>query len=71
MRVMISAYREDNDDVKFKFIHVFARIETYNKWTKTWTALTKANAMYEPATTPLSASDIGPLLTRRPRHQGM
>jgi hypothetical protein len=32
MRAMITAYREDNDDVEFKLIHVFARIEMCDKW---------------------------------------
>jgi hypothetical protein len=25
-------YREDNEDVEFKFIHVFKRIKKCNKW---------------------------------------
>jgi hypothetical protein len=32
MRAMIIAYREDNADVEFKFVHVFAWIETCDKW---------------------------------------
>jgi hypothetical protein len=65
---MIAAYRKDNEDVEFKFIHGFARIETSNKWMETHTALSKANTMYDPAATPSPASDGRPLGTRRPRH---
>jgi hypothetical protein len=60
MRAMISFYRDDNDEVEFKSIHVFARIETCEKSTKTWTALTKDNAAFDPAATPTPASDGQP-----------
>jgi hypothetical protein len=29
---MFQAYHEDNDGVEFKFIHVFKRVETCEKW---------------------------------------
>ena len=48
MHAMITAYREDNDDVEFKFVHVFARIETCEKWADVRTALAKANAPFDP-----------------------
>jgi hypothetical protein len=45
---MVTAYREDNDDVKFKLVHVFAQIETCDKWTKVRTVLAKAIASFDP-----------------------
>jgi hypothetical protein len=29
---MFQAYRDDNSEVEFKFIHVFERIKTCEKW---------------------------------------
>jgi hypothetical protein len=43
MHVMIASYREENDDVEFKFIHVFAWIEISGKWAETPTALPMTN----------------------------
>jgi hypothetical protein len=48
MGAMIAGYREDTDNIEFKFIHVFARIETCEKWMDTWTALAKAKTMFNP-----------------------
>lgn len=64
MRAMISAYREDNDDVEFKFIHVFARIETCEKWVETRRALSKAGK-FDPDAVPALASDGRPLGNKR------
>jgi hypothetical protein len=48
MRSMITAYREDNDDAEFKFMHVFAWIEKCDKCTEVRTTLAKANASFDP-----------------------
>ena len=56
MRAMFTAYREDNEDVEFKFIHVFARIETCEKWTEVRTALAKAARDATPAIEKLHSS---------------
>ncbi len=53
---MITAYREDNDDVEFKFVHVFARIETCDKWKEVRTALAKANVPFDPNDAPTPAA---------------
>jgi hypothetical protein len=29
---MFQAYRDDNDDIEFEFIHIFKRIKTCEKW---------------------------------------
>jgi hypothetical protein len=55
MRAMITAYREDNDDVEFKFIHVFARIEMCDKWSET--RLTLSKGKFDPDAAPALASD--------------
>jgi hypothetical protein len=34
---MIAVYCKGNDDIEFKFIHVFATIETCDKWMETRT----------------------------------
>jgi hypothetical protein len=57
MRPIIAAYREDNDNIEFKFIHVFARIETLDKWTETRTALAKGNTAYDPTVSPTPATN--------------
>jgi hypothetical protein len=38
-------------------MHVFAQIEMCDKWTETWTALTKANVVFGPRVTPTHASE--------------
>jgi len=46
---MFAAYRQDNDDVEFKIIHVFSRIDTCDKWAETRITLAKAkDAAYDP-----------------------
>uniref|UniRef100_A0ACD5UJP4 Uncharacterized protein n=1 Tax=Avena sativa TaxID=4498 RepID=A0ACD5UJP4_AVESA len=59
MHAMITAYHEDNDDVEFKFIHVFARIETCDQWTETRTALAKGK--YDPDAPPALSSGGRPI----------
>ena len=49
---MFAAYRNDNDGLEFKFIHVFSRIEMCDKWTDVRTDLAK-NGMYDPKHRPL------------------
>jgi hypothetical protein len=46
---MFQAYRNDNDDVEFKFIHVFKRIETCDKWAEVGVSLGKGkDAAFDP-----------------------
>ncbi|KAI5021797.1 hypothetical protein ZWY2020_058527 [Hordeum vulgare] len=45
---MFSMYRQDNDDQEFKFLHVFSRIESCEKWRDVRLALTKAKEIYNP-----------------------
>ena len=54
---MLAAYRNDNDGVEFKFIHVFSRIEMCDKWTDVRTDLAK-NGTYDP-NAPLPAASEG------------
>ena len=61
MRDMIQEDRDDNEDVELKFIHVFDRIETCDKWAETRTALAKANAVYDPTASPMPASEGRPI----------
>ena len=63
MRAMISAYRDNNDDVKFKFIHVFARIESCDKWAEIRTTLSKGK--FDPDAAPALASDARPMGNKR------
>jgi hypothetical protein len=57
MHAMITAYREDNGDVKFKFI----QIERCDKWTKKRTALAKNSSGYDSNATPSAASEGCPI----------
>jgi hypothetical protein len=53
---MITAYHEDNDHIKFKFVHVFTWIETCDKWMEVRTGLVKANAPFDPNAEPTPAA---------------
>nr|XP_051228877.1 protein FAR1-RELATED SEQUENCE 5-like [Lolium perenne] len=64
-RTNIAAYRENNNDVKFYFIHVFAPTETCDKWMDTRTALAKANAVFNPTMMPTPASDGPPIENKK------
>ncbi|KAK1631671.1 hypothetical protein QYE76_005986 [Lolium multiflorum] len=66
-RAMITAYGEDNDDIEFKFVHVFVRLETCDKWKEVQTALAKANALFDPKAVPTPLLLAGPSGTRKPR----
>jgi hypothetical protein len=63
MRAMITAYREDNNDIEFKFIHVFARIETCDKWSEMRSALSKGK--FDPDAAPALTSDDRPMGAKR------
>ena len=56
MRAMITAYREDNEDVEFKFVHIFTHIETCEKWADVRTALAKANSPFHSNVTAMLAA---------------
>jgi hypothetical protein len=60
MVAMFTAFREDNDGVDFKFIHVIARIETCDKWKETRNGLSKSGA-YDPTTAPPTAAEGRPI----------
>jgi hypothetical protein len=60
---MITAYCEDNNDVEFKFIQVFARIETCDKWSETRSALSKGK--FDPDAAPALTSDGRPMGAKR------
>jgi hypothetical protein len=64
---MITAYREDNDDVEFKFVHVFAQIETSDKWTEVRTTLAKANTPFDPNVAVTPAAVGRPVGNKKPR----
>jgi hypothetical protein len=64
---MFQAYREDTDDVDFKCIHIFKRIETCEKWAETQASLGKANdGAFDPTAT-MSARPSGHGMRHRPQ----
>ncbi|KQJ88688.1 hypothetical protein BRADI_4g20543v3 [Brachypodium distachyon] len=60
MVAMFTAFRDDNDDAKFKFIQVFVRIETCDKWTETRAGLAKTGT-YDPTAAPPAAAEGRPI----------
>jgi hypothetical protein len=60
---MITAYREDNNDVEFKFIHVFTRIETCDEWSETRSTLSKGK--FDLDAVPALALDGRPMGAKR------
>jgi hypothetical protein len=59
MLKMFKMYREDNEDVEFKFIHVFKRIEKCDKWAMVRASLGKGKYYAFDPTTPLPAVGQG------------
>jgi hypothetical protein len=56
---MLKTYREDNNDVYFKFIHVFKRIKKCDKWALVRASLGKGiDAAFDP-TAALPAAEKG------------
>ncbi|KAE8778311.1 putative methionyl-tRNA synthetase [Hordeum vulgare] len=53
---MFGMYRQDNNDQEFKFLHVFSRIESCEKWREVRLALAKSKETYNPDA---SAPDCG------------
>ncbi|KAE8811295.1 putative methionyl-tRNA synthetase [Hordeum vulgare] len=45
---MFVMYRQDNSDQEFKFLHMFSRIESCEKWRESRLALAKAKETYNP-----------------------
>jgi hypothetical protein len=45
---MFNMYRQDNSDQEFKFLHVFSRIESCEKWREVRLTLAKAKETYKP-----------------------
>jgi hypothetical protein len=52
-------YHEDNEDVEFKFIHVFKRIKKCNKWAVVRASLGKGKDFAFDPTAPLPATGQG------------
>jgi hypothetical protein len=46
MLKMFQAYRQDNDDIEFKFIHVFKRNKTCKKWAEVRASLGKGKTLH-------------------------
>jgi hypothetical protein len=59
MLKMFRTYREDTEDVKFKFIHVFKRIEKCDMWAVVRASLGKGKDVAFDPTTPLPAAGQG------------
>jgi hypothetical protein len=59
MLKMFKMYREDNEDVKFKSIHVFKRIKKCNKWAVVRASLGKGKDVPFDPTVPLPAVGQG------------
>jgi hypothetical protein len=53
MLKIFKMYRADNEDVKFKFIHVFERIEKCDKWAMVRASLGKGKDVAFDPTMPL------------------
>jgi hypothetical protein len=56
---MFKMYREENEDVEFKFIHVFKRIEKCNKWAMVRASLGKGKDFAFDPTAPLPTAGQG------------
>jgi hypothetical protein len=60
---MLQAYHNDNDDVEFKFIHVFKRIKKCDKWVEVRASLGKRkDATFDPTATLTVARKVHPAL---------
>jgi hypothetical protein len=56
MLKMFKMYRTNNEDVEFKFIHIFKRIEKCEKWALVRAPLGKGKDVTFDPTTPLPAA---------------
>jgi hypothetical protein len=51
MLKMFKMYRADNEDIEFKFIHIFKRIEKCDKWALVRASLGKEkDVIFDPST---------------------
>ncbi|KAE8797368.1 putative methionyl-tRNA synthetase [Hordeum vulgare] len=64
---MFGMYRQDNSDQEFKFLHVFSKIESCEKWRKVRHALAKAKDAYNLDTPAPTVEEGRPDGTRRAR----
>ncbi|KAE8802539.1 putative methionyl-tRNA synthetase [Hordeum vulgare] len=64
---MFTMYRTDNEDQEFKFLHVFSRIESCEKWREVRLALDKAKETYNPDTPTPTAAKGRPDGTKKAR----
>ncbi|KAE8777045.1 putative methionyl-tRNA synthetase [Hordeum vulgare] len=67
MARMIDMYRQDNNDQEFKFLHVFSRIESCEKWREVWLALAKATETYNSDVPTPAAAEGRPDGTKKAR----
>jgi hypothetical protein len=56
---MFKMYRADNEDIEFKFIHVFKRIEKCDKWAMVTASLGKGKDVAFDPTAPLPSAEQG------------
>nr|XP_020181785.1 MARCKS-related protein 1-A-like [Aegilops tauschii subsp. strangulata] len=54
---MFNMFRQDNSDQEFKFLHVFSRIESCEKWRECLIAMAKAKETYKPDTPAPTAAE--------------
>ena len=54
---MFGLYRQSNNDAEFKYLHVYKRIDTYEKWAEVRRTLDKAKETYKPDVPTPGASD--------------
>ncbi|KAE8788125.1 putative methionyl-tRNA synthetase [Hordeum vulgare] len=64
---MFDMYHVDNEDQEFRFLHVFSRIESCEKWRKVWLALDKAKETYNPYAPASRATEGRPDGTKKAR----
>ncbi|KAE8786207.1 putative methionyl-tRNA synthetase [Hordeum vulgare] len=68
---MFAMYRADNEDQEFKFLHVFSRIESCEKWREFRLALDKAKETYNPDTPAPPTAEAAQMEPKKPGRRGM
>ncbi|XP_044962126.1 uncharacterized protein LOC123413249 [Hordeum vulgare subsp. vulgare] len=64
---MFAMYRADNEDQEFRFLHVFSRIHSCEKWREVRLALDKAKETYNPDAHAPAAAEGRPDGTKKAR----
>ncbi|KAE8784933.1 putative methionyl-tRNA synthetase [Hordeum vulgare] len=67
MLLMFTMYRTDNKDQEFRFLHVFSRIDSCEKWREVRLALDKAKETYNPNVHAPAAVEGRPQGTKKDR----